>query len=595
MAQDYKEWKKTLSTFLENVEKDVEEIRRSKAEMQQMKREMVDLYSKGQYMRDDERIVISAPEIVIGNVNKDGTLKTNCQSEIIIRSNTIREEGVGDGKGMFGTVITKAANIQNVCADPGIDGREAVVASDSSFIVQAQGIMLRSEDTEGVFAQPVFTSPGSILLAADRSVSVDAMVPGEQFCETLDGIIKKKKETIENLKTAAKDGKESADKLFDVLEAYSNAGTDFYDTDDHVRTNYVDLDNLHEAIVDLSDRLCLSLNSCTETISALAELNRQVKCLEAKKKKIGEYKANYKTESTGATVDIRAEHTSIVSVDADSNLRENAGAGLSVQAHSVDIHSNAADGSTMKDSAISLSTQNILFTTANRKIANGSSETLAEGTIKVVSKDIQLEAVDYEYKDKADVEKALTTGGSIKMRAETMQVGCNDTEGNAAGSFSVNSKSIKLAAMDVDKESRADKQLAKDSTMLLLADKMYIGSKDKTNQSASVQVSSDKVGVFAKTTAEIQQNEGKATVQLDGGNVAMGGSKVGIYGETAVNGKAAFKGDVEIPKATIDNLEAKTSLKSPHISDGFAVPGAGASGSLSAKLTEEELKGEETK
>ena len=46
---------------------------------------------------------------------------------------------------------------------------------------------------------------------------------------------------------------------------------------------------------------------------------------------------------------------------------------------------------------------------------------------------------------------------------------------------------------------------------------------------------------------------------------------------------------MQAPKATIDHLEAKSSLKSPNISDGLAV-GAPAGGNVSTKLKVEEVK-----
>ena len=77
-------------------------------------------------------------------------------------------------------------------------------------------------------------------------------------------------------------------------------------------------------------------------------------------------------------------------------------------------------------------------------------------------------------------------------------------------------------------------------------------------------------------------------VQLDGGNIAIGGSKVQFYGDNTMNGKTDFKGDVTAPKLTADNLEAKTSFKSKNISDGIAVPGAPSTAKLSAKLKEDD-------
>ena len=84
----------------------------------------------------------------------------------------------------------------------------------------------------------------------------------------------------------------------------------------------------------------------------------------------------------------------------------------------------------------------------------------------------------------------------------------------------------------------------------------------------------------------MQQGEAKAVVQLDGGNVAISGSKAEFYGDNTINGKSDFKADVTMTKATADNLEAKKSFKSKNISDGMAVPGASSSASLSAKLKE---------
>ena len=144
--------------------------------------------------------------------------------------------------------------------------------------------------------------------------------------------------------------------------------------------------------------------------------------------------------------------------------------------------------------------------------------------------------------------------------------------------------------MDVDKEKRTDNKLAAGSTLLLLAEKMYVGSKDKDNKSKMLQAVSEELGLFADKTLEAQQDNGKAILQLAGGNAAVSGSKMEIYGATTIQGKTEVKDELKAPKATIDNLEAKTSFKSSNISDGIAIPGAPSSGSLSAKLKTEEVK-----
>ena len=169
-----------------------------------------------------------------------------------------------------------------------------------------------------------------------------------------------------------------------------------------------------------------------------------------------------------------------------------------------------------------------------------------------------------------------------------MDLSATDTEGKATGSVSINAKAVGLKSMDVEKEKRTDDKLAAGSTMTIVAEKMYVGAKSKDVKSKKVQVMSEEIGAFADKTLEIQQDDGKALVQLSGGNTSLGGSKTQVYGETTINAKIEVKDEIKAPKATIDNLEAKTSFKSQNISDGIAVPGAPASGSLSAKLKTED-------
>ena len=124
-----------------------------------------------------------------------------------------------------------------------------------------------------------------------------------------------------------------------------------------------------------------------------------------------------------------------------------------------------------------------------------------------------------------------------------------DTEGKATGKLALNAKVLEVKSMDVDKDKRTDKSLAKGSTMLLLSEKMFVGARDSKMKSTQLQVSSDKTGVFAENTLELQQ--AKAVVQLSGGNAAVGGGSLDLYGKTTlqsdVTAKGAIKGgDIEM-------------------------------------------------
>ena len=160
-----------------------------------------------------------------------------------------------------------------------------------------------------------------------------------------------------------------------------------------------------------------------------------------------------------------------------------------------------------------------------------------------------------------------------------------DDSYKSLGQILINGKDVHVKAMDLDDKGQ-DSSLTSGGNMVLVADNMYIGRTKSDSQSSTLLVSSDKTAIFGKTTAEMQQGDAKAVVQLTGGNVALSGSKAEFYGDNTFNGKSDFKADVTMKKATADNIEAKTSFKSKNISDGVAVPGAPSSASLSAKLSE---------
>ena len=122
--------------------------------------------------------------------------------------------------------------------------------------------------------------------------------------------------------------------------------------------------------------------------------------------------------------------------------------------------------------------------------------------------------------------------------------------------------------------------------MVILAEKMFVGRTNENTLTQELQISADKTGVYGKTTAEIQQDGGKALLQLDGDKVAIKGDKLEYYGDNTVNGKTEFKADVKAPKLVADNIEAKSSFKSPNISDGISTPSSPSSAQLNAKLKE---------
>ena len=646
----FEEWEKKLSNFESSVEKDLAEIRKCKAEMQQMKLDVVAELQKGRYVRDTQRLVLSAPEIIIGNVDRSGALFAG-GSKVIVRGTQVGVEGAGEG----GCLELRAPSIREIAEDPGTDGREHVVGSLSEVVSQARNIIIQSDDASGAFSAPTVPTGGSgVRIHADKTIDVHAAMTAESREERLSGLISETEKQKNFLKEQASAHKKSftdlKKELQDLIEKRDKLAKDY----DNVRTNYREIKGVSEEIEALSMSITEETYAYAEILSLLAETSRRLKCFKDEKSKIKKGD-DFKKKPTGAAVNISGENINLLSVDGENNLRDNEDAGVLIDANRVGICSVDKDGALNKEGKVTVVAKNIEMATAGAADVESNDEGeqekgtyTAEGDFKLKSKNITIEAVDYEVADKkykekqltadskiklraktievstegsANVEvddkgkltkanytsegdiivrsktltvestdndiengeakeKALTAGGKVAIRAEKMDLSATDTEGKATGSVSINAKAVSVKQMDVEKEKRTDDKLAAGSTMTIVAEKMYVGAKSKDVKSKKVQVMSEEIGAFADKTLEIQQDEGKALVQLSGGNTSLGGSKMEICGKTEV------KDELKAPKATIDNIEAKTSFKSPNIQDGMGAAAGG--GSLSAKLKTED-------
>ena len=649
----FSEWKQTLDDFRQSVQKDLEEIHQQKVEIQQLK---ADIYSKidgGQYYRDDKRIVISAPEIVIGNVDYSGDL-LGCMGKVVIKGSEVDLEGAGNN----GAIVSRAPSIRQIAVDPGTDGLENVVCETSEIVNQACDIVLQSEDATDAFSQtPVPAGRGGIRLHATTDMVIEAAVSAERRKEDIEESIKQLESQIKEYEKDVESQKKNVETYFDNMQK-------LLEQEDKVNEESIftgrlagdDLTDIHEYMDSVMPSLYLTTTNFIFTVSKLAEANRKKKALETEKGtiKTGD---DFKNNTTGASMRITAENISVATTDGDGNMHTNDEAGISVRTPSMGISMINDKGTLTEGSAFNVSTENVTFSTLN--YSEDAKEQAATGSVTLRSKDVRIEAIDYdregddkpykekqlaadgkvsitaktievstagpsnikvddegkltggEYKAEGDViiktktmtvesldyevkdgkleTKALAKDSKIAVRSEKMDFLAADTEGKATGSISMNAKAIAVKSMDVDKEKLTDDKLAAGSSMTLVSEKMYVGAKSKDVKSKKLQAVSEEMGLFADKTFEAQQGDGKAALQLDGGNANVGGSKTGVFGDTTINGKTEMKGDLKAPKAVIDNVEAKSSFKSSNISDGIAVPGAGAAGKLSAKLKAEDV------
>lgn len=589
LSAQFENWLEAIEDFQKNIEKDLEEIRRHKADVQRMKTDLMDHLDTGRYVRDENRVVISAPEIIIGNVDKSGVLH-NGYSKVIIRASDVNIEGVGTGATGIGSVVSRAASIRQIAVDPGIDGVENVVKPVSEIVSQARSVMLRGESASDVFPMGGVADGGEgIYLSTDAMIHIDATKPCDSLKERLELQEKSLNTLVGNLKQKMSAAKSESSSLISELNKLVEKDTMNADATS-TRSNYLDIEELHGEIRLQTSMLYAALTNYFDILSRLAEANRQLDSVKEQKEEVSKLKSTYQNETTETFISLQSEHISLVSTDGEGNLRTNKGAGIGLSGKEINLSSYGNDGSLIKDSAIFMGSQDVNIDTANPKISKENIDLPAEGSVRVASKAIRVEAVDYGTKDNKTEEKSLTKEGSFTLRAETINLNATDTEGKATGSIAANAKAVELKSMDVDKEKRTDKSLAAGSTLLLLAEKVFAGAKDQKTKSKGVQVASAEVGLFGDKTVELQQDGGKAILQLSGGNASLSGSKTTFYGETTVEGKVTFKSDVTAGTVDMKNLKVQTSFKTPYTTEGMAVPGAPSTAKLSAKLKEEELK-----
>lgn len=660
----YKQFDESIDKLSEGDFKEgvLEAIRKLKDEVYNLK---VDNFnqSMGRVIRDDKRIVLSAPEIIIGDVNLGGILNPGCESKVVIRGTDVRLQGAGD----VGRIGVQAPIIEQVAENPGIDGNEHVVGEVSKIVSQAANVTIQSDKVQNGGAFPTVSdmSEAGIRLKSDRQVDIQASASRENRLQQIDKRLKalkiSKKAIDDDLKKARDEFKKQRKEIDDLLEKKSKLAKN----EEDVRTDYHDMDELNVRIEELSMSITEAIFKYSDLLSMSGENTRLTKYFNTQKDQLSKVTADdFKKKSTRTAINMISETVNLSSMDADGNVRTNPEAGFNVLTNAMSVRGDHDDkGSLLESNRLLVNMRRVDITTAGSADKEADDKDVLtkaqyqnEGDVVIRSKNITLESVDYEVAEKKYKEKGLTADGKILLRSKTIeastvnakdvdvddkgkltkatytsegdviinsktvsvsavdsqldgdktketaltkdsrfavrieksQFSATDTEGKATGSMSINAKAVDVKAMDVEKEKRTDSQLAQGGTIKTVAEKMYVGAYSKDLKSKKIQAQSEEIGLFADKTLEAQQGEAKAVVQLADGKTAVSGSETNIYGKTTVNAQTEIKADLKVPKATIDNLDVKTSLTTPNISDGVAVGAPGAGGSLSAKLKTED-------
>ena len=648
------DWKTMLGNFQDCVQKDLEEIHKQKAEIQQMKADLFKEMEGFKYYRDENCLILSAPKVIIGNVDETGDLLGGT-GEVIIKGHGVELNGVGE----TGHIVSRAPGIRQIAVDPGSDGQENVVCETSEITSQACNIVLESNDATDAFSViPASAGKGGIRIHADNSMQLEAAVSSEQRKSQIEATVGALTTQISALEKQKAEQKKQVDGAFDMMKSLLDQEAKL-DSDDAMvgRVNTLDMFDIQEQMESALPILCQASMAYVNTISQLAEANRMKKALETEK---GNIKTgdDFKQNTTGATMQIKAESINVATADGDGNLHTNLEAGITVKTPRMGVTMIDDAGKLVEDSAFSVRSENISLMAVGPE--NDGKNLNATGNVTIASKNVTIEAIDYEEKDgyygekeltadskvsitaktievattnPKDIErdddgnitkgeytaegdvifksknftvesldyeiadgkpkmKALTKDGKIAIRAEKTDVLAADVEGKATGSINLNAKAISAKSMDVDKEKLTDSALAAGSTMTLVSEKMFVGSKSKDIKSKKLQAVSEEMGLFADKTFEAQQGDGKSALQLADGKAAVGGDETQVYGTTTINNDTEVKGEIKAPKISGDSIEAKSAFKSKSITDGSAAGGGGGGGSLSAKLKTEDAPAE---
>lgn len=584
----------TLDDFKQCVSKELTEIHNSKREVQELKNQIAEMIKGIKFVRDDNTMILSSPRIIIGNVDASGTMFPG-GSEIILRGTNIRLEGVGDDSGSGGTISNRAATIENIAVDPGMDGKESLVCSTSQLLFQANNICMRADSDKGTFASGISSLPG-INLTSDSTIGINATPSYKTKKETIETRLTQLQTSDTNLQTQIG---ATADKLKNIFNKITETLDNQYSlssTEEDSRNNHVEIRDIQRSFKKQSEALVACLNSYVSLISDQAEVKRCVKDLNKIKEDLEAKKDAFKENAdkpVNARVSIQSESVSIKGTDGDGNVRVNPEAGLHVEMPHVTIAAKDGKDNLLEKGNFTVNAHDINISTANFKPTNDEhtkGDISVEGNVTIQSKNVVVEAIDREVKEaNADpTEKALAAEGTISMRARTIKAEATETDGKSTGSIALNAKDVKVASMDVDKDSRKDKALAEGSQMVLVSDKMFIGGADKNNKSKLVQTTSSKISSIAKDAVEMQQNEGKAVVTLFQDSAFIGGNSNCLRGNTEIDGDNIVRGKATVKVAKIEGLEVTSSFESPRMKDikGHVTPGK--AGKPTVRIPEQE-------
>ena len=549
MAEDslFKKWRDAIDAkndadFKKGV---LQNIRELKQEVYNLK---VDTFnnSQGTLIRDDHRIVLSAPEIVIGDVNLGGQLNPASQSTIIIRGNNVAVQGVGDN----GEVKVQAPAIQQIAENAGIDGNEHIIGDFSKVVTQAQDITLESDTVSkgGAFPTADVITGSGIRFNADHAVEVTA---AKSLTTRLANVNRRLQEleaaktSFENeVKTKGDEYNAKREEVDDLMKKRQQLKTGELD----IRSDYRDLDEMNIRINELSDGLSKSIYEYADALSNLGETLRLIALFKKQAHDLEHVDEDNFRKATNTYVAIQGEMVNVATMDGDGKFLSNENAGVNLLTNTMMITSQPDQADNLPDNnRLSINMKNVeIITGATKQVTvdnDGvveSAQMPAEGEVLIRSNAITMESVDYVTDQKKKKESGLADNGKIKFRSKAIELNTVtssnvevDNQGvitkanyKPVGDVIINSKNFQLNAYETKLDGTKEEKTA-------LSQGSYFGvSTEQINVSAIDQEGKATGIIYANAkdvyllSADTNMDSGKAEKMAEKGNLVMLGENV---------------------------------------------------------------------
>ena len=598
----FKTWKDAIDAkndadFKEGV---LQNIRALKDEVYNLK---VDAFNKSQgtVIRDDRRIVLSAPEIVIGDVNLGGQLNPASQSTIIIRGNSVAVQGVGDS----GEVKVQAPAIQQIAEDAGIDGNEHIIGNFSKVVTQAKDVTIETHTVNKGQAFPNVNAitTGGIRFSTETGVEIQATKSLRQQKDRLDqkvAELEAAKTNFENeVKTKGDEYNAKREEVDDLIKKRQQLKTGELD----IRSDYRDLDELNIRINELSDGLSKSIYEYADALSNLGETLRLLALFKRQRGDLDNVnEEDFKKTSNGTYVSIVGEQVNVKTADGDGNFLSNENAGVNVVTNTMSVYAEKKEDQLPDNNKLKINMKNVeIITGATKQITLGqdavveSAQMPAEGEVLIRSNAITMETVNYAIDQKKKKESGLSTSGKIKFRSQDIELNTvNSSEVEVdengvitkakykpVGNVFINSKNFQLKAYETDFDGTEEKKtaLVQGSFFGVNTELVNVSAIDPEGKATGM-IYADAKDVYL-ISADTNKDNGKVEAMAEGGNLVMLGEnvKLGTFNQDKMKSKTVQMASGEVLIAGEKLVEAQQGDKAVlQLTDGNAAISGGKTG-----------------